>query len=116
MSSPGSDEPFIWNVAGLLGEAPGAERTEQVDGATIDLGDDLHLAGPIDGQVHLVRTNRGILVGADLETSLALECSRCLREVVLPIELLTPGGVPAVPSTWRRVGRCRLMTARRCFG
>ncbi len=87
MTSPGSDEPFIWNVAGLLAEPPGAERTERIDAATIDLGDDLRLAGPIDGRVRLVRTNRGILATADLETALALECSRCLREIALPIEL-----------------------------
>jgi uncharacterized protein len=87
VTSPGSDEPFTWNVAGLLAEPPGAGRNERIDGATIDLGDDLRLAAPIDGRVRLVRTNRGILAAADLDTALALECSRCLREIALPIEL-----------------------------
>jgi len=56
------------------------------DGVTIDLGDDLQLAGPIEGRVHLARTNRGLLVSADITTSLAMECVRCLREIEVPIE------------------------------
>jgi uncharacterized protein len=79
------DEPLVWNVSGLLAEDPGAVRDYAVEGVTIDLGDDLHLASPIDGRVHLARTNRGLLVGADFSTSLAMECVRCLREIEVPI-------------------------------
>jgi uncharacterized protein len=82
---PASDEPFLWNVAGLLGEPPGAQRDHEIAGVTIDLGEDLSLADPIAGHVHLSRTNRGILAGADLRTALALECSRCLREIAVPV-------------------------------
>lgn len=81
------DEPFIWNVAGLLGEPPGAERQYAVDAATVDLGQDLRLAEPIAGRVRLIRTNRGILAGVDLRAALALECSRCLREITAPIDI-----------------------------
>jgi uncharacterized protein len=87
MTAPAPDEPFVWNVAGLLGELPGAERSYAVDGATIDLGDDLRLVEPIAGRVRLSRTNRGILAGAELGTALDLECSRCLREIALPIRV-----------------------------
>ena len=87
MTGPVSDEPFVWNVAGLLGEPPGAERDYAIDGVTIDLGDDLRQAEPLGGQVHLSRTNRGILAGASLRTALALECSRCLRDVALPVSI-----------------------------
>ncbi len=87
MTLPASDAPFLWNVAGLLGERPGVERAHQVDGAAIDLGDDLRLAEPIAGRVRLARTNRGILAGADLHAALALECSRCLREIALPVDV-----------------------------
>ena len=80
-------QPFLWNVAGLLGEAHGAERTYEIDGASIDLGDDLELAAPIVGRVRLSRTNRGILARAELHAALALECSRCLREIGLPVDL-----------------------------
>jgi uncharacterized protein len=58
-----------------------------VAGATIDLGDDLRLADPIEGNVRLARTNRGLLVIADLDTSLAAVCSRCLRDIEVPIHI-----------------------------
>jgi uncharacterized protein len=80
------DGPLTWNVAGLLGEDPGAERVYEVDGARIDLGD-LRLAEPVSGHVRLVRTNRGILASTDLHGSLALECSRCLRDVSVPVDV-----------------------------
>ena len=79
--------PLAWNVAGLLADEPGAERLHDVSGVTIDLGEDLRLARPIDGRVRLIRTNRGILAGADLRTALHLECSRCLRDVVHGVDV-----------------------------
>ena len=79
--------PLVWNVSGLLAEDPGATRDYEVAGVTIDLGEDLRLADPIEGHVRLSRTNRGLLVAADLRTSLQAECSRCLREIEVPIEV-----------------------------
>ena len=87
MTATPTDTGLIWNVAGLLGDPPGAERTLPIAGVTLDLGDDLHLQRPIDGSVRLLRTNRGILARAEVETALALECSRCLRDVVYPLRL-----------------------------
>ncbi|HEV8403257.1 MAG TPA: DUF177 domain-containing protein [Candidatus Limnocylindrales bacterium] len=88
MTSGGpSDAPLSWNVAGLLADEPGAERLHDVADARVDLGDELRLAEPIAGRVRLVRTNRGILATADLRTALDLECSRCLRSVVLPVDI-----------------------------
>jgi uncharacterized protein len=81
------DAPLSWNVAGLIGDEPGAARVLDVTVARIDLGDELRLAEPVSGRVRLVRTNRGILATADLRTALDLECSRCLREVVLPVDI-----------------------------
>ncbi len=81
------DAPLAWNVAGLLGDEPGADRTFEIRAVTIDLGEDLHLASPIEGRVRLLRTNRGILAAADLTAALDLQCSRCLRDVVFPVEL-----------------------------
>lgn len=78
--------PLAWNVAGLLAELPGTDRDYAVDGVTIDLGDDLRLAQPIEGCVRLIRTNRGILATADLHAALALVCSRCLRDVAFGVE------------------------------
>ena len=86
--SGGSDDgPLAWNVAGLLADDPGADRIYEVEDAQIDLGEDLRLAQPIDGRVRLLRTNRGILAHADLHTALALQCSRCLRDIELPVEI-----------------------------
>jgi uncharacterized protein len=81
-----TDGPLAWNVAGLLGEDAGARRDYAVEGVRIDLGVDLSLAEPIEGRVHLARTNRGILANADLHAALALECSRCLRDIAFPVD------------------------------
>jgi uncharacterized protein len=80
-------EPLTWNVSGLLGEEAGATRDYEIAGVTIDLGDDLRQADPIEGHVRLARTNRGLLVIADLTTSLDTECSRCARDIEVPIEI-----------------------------
>jgi uncharacterized protein len=80
------DGPLTGNVAGLLAEDPGAERVHEVRDVQIDLGDNLRLAEPIEGRVRLVRTNRGILARADLHAALALECSRCLRDIVFAVD------------------------------
>jgi uncharacterized protein len=79
--------PLAWNVAALLTEPPGSTRDYLVAGVVIDLGDDLRLADPIEGRVRLSRTNRGLIVQADLETSLDTQCSRCLREIEVPLQL-----------------------------
>jgi uncharacterized protein len=87
VTGQGVGEPLTWNVAGLLAEPPGATRDYHVAGVTIDLGDDLRQADPIEGDVRLSRTNRGLLVQADLRTSLDAECSRCLRAIEVPVEI-----------------------------
>jgi uncharacterized protein len=86
MPSRAIDAPLAWNVAGLLADDPGAERVYPVAGVTIDI-DDLSLASPIEGRVRLLRTNRGILASASLRAALALECSRCLRDVIEPVSI-----------------------------
>jgi uncharacterized protein len=104
MTSKGSvGEPLTWNVAGLLGDEAGATRDYQVAGVTIDLGDDLRLADPIEGHVRLARTNRGLLVIADLTTSLQAQCSRCVRDIEVPIEIFIEE--EALPSLDFQTGR-----------
>jgi uncharacterized protein len=77
--------PLIYPLAGLLAEPAGAERRYEIHGATLQLPDDLHLAEPIDGSLRIARTNRGVLVDARLTTAIDGECSRCLREIEIPI-------------------------------
>jgi len=79
--------PLVWNVAGLLADDPGATRDYEVAGATIDLGEELRLAGPIEGHVRLARTNRGLIVTSTFETAIEAECSRCLRDIEIPIQV-----------------------------
>lgn len=85
ISRPG--EPLTYPVAGLLRELPGAARIYPVAGVTIDLGPDLELADPIEGTIRLGRTNRGLLVQGRLGTALASQCSRCLRDIEVPLEI-----------------------------
>ena len=80
-----TDGALAWNVSGLLGEGSGSVRDYAVTDAALDGGEDFQLAGPIEGRIHLGRTNRGLLVDADFTTTLATQCSRCLREMVLPL-------------------------------
>jgi len=87
MSAPTTDAPFLFNVAGLLGDGVGADRSYDIADAGVALPDDLQLAAPITGHVRLSRTNRGILADAHLTTSLAGECARCLRPLTTPIEI-----------------------------
>jgi uncharacterized protein len=81
-----NDGPLTWNVGALLVGDPGAARVHEIHDVRIDLGDDLRLAEPIAGRVRLVRTNRGILAGAELHAALALVCSRCLRDIAFGVE------------------------------
>lgn len=81
---PAADAPLIWNVSGLLGESVGAVRDYAVRGVDIDGDEDFRLASPIEGRVHLGRTNRGLLADADFTTTLAMQCARCLRDITVP--------------------------------
>ena len=87
MSTRQLGEPLTYNVAGLLSEPVGSTRDYIVAGVMLDLGDDLHQSDPIEGTLHLSRTNRGLVVRGDLKTSLDEECSRCLRPVEVSLEV-----------------------------
>ena len=82
MSAPA---PLTYPLAGLLAEPAGAERRYEIHGATIDLPDDLRQTEPIDGRVRISRTNRGVIVDARLTTTIAGSCSRCLRDIEIPM-------------------------------
>jgi uncharacterized protein len=80
-------DALTYNVAGLLGDAVGASRPYAIAGVMLDLGPDLAQADPVEGSIRMARTNRGILVTGRLSTALAETCSRCLREIEVPIAL-----------------------------
>ena len=77
--------PLTFPLASLLAEPAGSDRRFEVHGATIRLPDDLRLVEPLDGVVRISRTNRGVLVDATIRTAIAGTCSRCLRDIELPM-------------------------------
>jgi uncharacterized protein len=76
---------MVYPLSGLLSEPPGSERRYEIHGATIALPDDLRLTEPIEGRARVSRTNRGVLVDAEITTAIAATCSRCLRDIEVPI-------------------------------
>jgi len=73
---------IVFNVAGMLQEAPGATREVALSDRYVTVGPDVELAGPIDGMIRLQRTNRGILLRGSLDAPLRRICSRCLDPYV----------------------------------
>jgi DUF177 domain-containing protein len=109
MSAPLTDAPFTFNVAGLLGDPVGIDRTFEIADARVELPDELELAEPISGHVRLTRTNRGILADARLTTALAGDCARCLRPVTTPIDIVLEEEY--LPTIDLQTGRPADMTA-----
>jgi uncharacterized protein len=83
----GSDEALVFPVAGLLGDAFGSTRTIPVGPVALEPREGLDPSSPLVGELRLGRTNRGLVVRADVATSLATTCSRCLRPIDVPIRL-----------------------------
>jgi uncharacterized protein len=79
--------PLVYPLAGLLAEPAGTERRYELHGMTIPLPDELRLVEPIEGRVRIARTNRGVIVDAKLETAIAGSCSRCLRDIEIPMSV-----------------------------
>ena len=71
------------NVAQLLKSPIGAARTYQID-ERVSFGEDNPI---VQGEVTLLRTNRGILVTGTLETRLAVICSRCVEQFFEPVRM-----------------------------
>jgi uncharacterized protein len=71
-----------FNVAGLLREPPGASRSHRLRDHYVALGPEVELAGPLDGEIRLQRTNRGILVRGSVGAALRRTCARCLEPFV----------------------------------
>lgn len=75
------------NVAGLLHEGAGASRELRLRDHYVALGPDLELAGPLNGDLRLQRTNRGILVRGRVSAPLRRTCARCLEPYVEETEV-----------------------------
>jgi uncharacterized protein len=66
-----------FNVAGLLHEPSGAVRDVRLRDHYVNLGTDVELAGPLDADLRLLRTNRGILARGEVRAPLRRTCARC---------------------------------------
>jgi uncharacterized protein len=95
--------PLTYPLAGLLAEPAGSERRYEVHGSTISLPDDLRLTEPIDGRLRVSRTNRGVILDAELTTTIAGSCSRCLRDIDIPMTVAIDEEV--LPSVDLATGR-----------
>jgi uncharacterized protein len=78
-----------FSVADLLRAAPGTSERHVIDAPVLAAPEGLQLLRPVQGQVRLTHSGRGILVQAHLQTALAEQCSRCLRpaEAVLALDI-----------------------------
>jgi uncharacterized protein len=78
------------NVAGLLHETPGATRDVRLRDHYVSLGPDVELAGPLDADLRLQRTNRGVLLRGRVRAPLRRTCARCtdpfVEEVTADLE------------------------------
>ena len=79
--------PLVYPLAGLLSEPAGTERRYEIHGETVALPDDLRLTEPIEGRLKVTRTNRGVIVDAELTTGIAGSCARCLRDIKIPMRV-----------------------------
>jgi len=73
------------NVSQLLKEPIGSSRKYKID-ETLDIAEDKR-DNAVSGEISLLRTQRGILVRAELHTELELTCSRCLGAFRYPLDI-----------------------------
>ncbi len=71
------------NVSQLLKASIGARRNHQV----AEIGDSAGSNGMVEGEVRLLRTDRGILARSTLSTEVEVTCSRCLSLFRCPVAL-----------------------------
>ena len=103
----------LLNVAGLLREAPGAAREVRLRDRYLALGADLELAGPLDGTLRLLRTNRGILLRGSIDAALRRTCARCLDPFVEEVRVQV--AEEFLPSVDPISGTPLPAPARRCW-
>jgi uncharacterized protein len=75
------------NVAGLLKGPIGAVRRFNLLEDIAGIDQHLDIQSPLVGSLTLIRTPDGVLASASAETSLELECCRCLEPFSGPVQL-----------------------------
>jgi len=77
-----------FNVAQLLRQTTGATRHYEIDEPAGISDPALDLVGNIHGNATLLRTQRGVLVTADLHQIVRLQCVRCLADVEATLDIV----------------------------
>lgn len=75
-----------FNFGFLLEEDYGTSRRIELDYPSVRLSEDVTLT-PLQGVITATRTTEGIYIQGQLESSMAMECVRCLDETIVPIEI-----------------------------
>jgi len=76
-----------FNVAQLLQQQIGSTKRYLVDEPSRINDPTLELVGPIQGDVALMRTHRGVLVTARLNQNVLVQCVRCLTELEISLNI-----------------------------
>ena len=71
-------KPLRLNVGFIISNEAGYSHTIPIEEEKIKVSEDLTLYG-FTGDVHISRTPQGLLLTADFETRLEIECVRCLN-------------------------------------
>jgi uncharacterized protein len=74
-----------YNVSQLLKSPTGTIRRYKIHDEIVDLDSAITPLSTLDGELTMIRTVDGILVGGDLHTSVELSCSRCLELFAMPV-------------------------------
>jgi uncharacterized protein len=80
-----SHNPLRINVGFIIHESPGYTRDFEFEFPFLDLSDDLQ-AKDFKGTVTISRTQRGLLVEAQMSAIIATNCVRCLEATLTPVE------------------------------
>ncbi len=75
-----------FNFGFLLEADLGTSREIELDYPVIRIAEDVTLS-PLQGVFQATRTSKGIYLQGDLHSAIAVECARCLTEIVLPITI-----------------------------
>ncbi len=73
------------NVTQILAEDLGSTRTYTISGEQPSL-EDLELVSPLEGSVQITKSEDGLLVRGRVETTVMLDCHRCLQRYEHPLQ------------------------------
>ena len=74
-----------FNVAQLLKEVTGAVRRYQLSESLEGIDPELVPLEPMTGELRLMRTNSGILAQGAFQTTLQMDCKRCIEPAAYPV-------------------------------